>query len=145
MEPFLEKHGGELTILIVVVMVLGTLLIALPQLLRSQRTYQEMIHTERMRALEHGLESPRPDYSSEAAGRTAYLVPMVVVIVAGTVTCFLVGFRSESLFAVALIVWSVAGAVSLAAITGGVALMGRLAQLHSGVEEEKPPANPLEG
>ena len=145
METFLEKHGGELTILIVVVMVLGTLLIALPQLLRSHRANQEMVHAERMRALEQGLEAPRPDYRSEAAGRTAFLVPMVVIIVAGTVTCFLVGFRSESLFAVALIVWSVAGAVSLAAITGGVALMGRLAQLHSSSPEEEPPANPLEG
>jgi hypothetical protein len=70
---------------------------------------------------------------------------MVVVCVAGTVSCFLITRQAESTFAVMLTVWSVAGVISLAAITGGVALMGRLAQLHSGVAEEEPPANPLEG
>jgi hypothetical protein len=34
--------------------------------------------------------------------------------------------------------------VSLAAITGGVALMGRLAQLHAGDVEDEPPENPLD-
>ena len=63
------------------------------------------------------------------------LVPIVTVISAATVTCFLVAYRSEQVFAVALAVWAVAGVVSLAAITGGVALMGRLAQLHSGLDE----------
>jgi hypothetical protein len=77
------------------------------------------------------------------------LVPMVVVISAATVTCFLAAYRSEQVFSVALPVWTVAGIVSLAAITGGVALLGRLAQLQSGVDEEddldtaKPPENPL--
>jgi len=63
---------------------------------------------------------------------------MVVVIAAGTVTCFLAAYRSDNLFTVAITAWSVAGVVSLAAITGGVALMGRLAQLHSGVGEDEP-------
>ena len=51
------------------------------------------------------------------------------------------------MFSVTLVVWAVAGIVSLAAITGGVALLGRLAQLESDVEEleqEKPPKNPLQ-
>jgi hypothetical protein len=59
-----------------------------------------------------------------------------VVCAAGTVTCFLAAYKSDNLFAVALAVWSVAGVVSLAAITGGVALLGRLAQLHAGVLED---------
>jgi len=69
------------------------------------------------------------------------------VISAATVTCFLVAYRNEQVFSVALAVWAVAGVVSLAAITGGVALMGRLAQLESGIDEleqEKPPKNPLQ-
>ena len=41
-------------------------------------------------------------------------------------------------------VWCVAGIVSLAAITGGVALIGRLAQLQTGDEEGEVPENPLE-
>ena len=71
------------------------------------------------------------------------LVPMVVIISAATVTCFLVAYKSEHLFAVSLAVWAVAGIVSLAAITGGVALIGRLAQLSSGMDDEEPPSNPL--
>ena len=72
------------------------------------------------------------------------LVPMVTVISGATVTCFLVAYRSDHVFSVALVVWAVAGIVSLAAITGGVALMGRLAQLDEG-EPEEVPKNPLEG
>jgi hypothetical protein len=134
-----------LTILVLAVMVLGTLLLALPQLLRAQQAALELQHAERLRGMEHGFEPPQIDYNVVAAGRTAFLVPIVVVCVAGTVTCFLVATHSESVFTLGLAVWSVAGVVSLAAITGGVALMGRLAQLHSGVAEEEPPANPLEG
>jgi hypothetical protein len=37
----------------------------------------------------------------------------------------------------------VAGVVSLAAITGGVALIGRLAQLRSEQEDAEVPQNPL--
>jgi hypothetical protein len=53
------------------------------------------------------------------------------------VTCFLAAYKYDNLFSVSLAVWSVAGVVSLAAITGGVALMGRIAQLHAGVPDEE--------
>jgi hypothetical protein len=145
MDHFLELHSGEVTILVLAVMVLGTLLAVVPQLLRVHRYSREMLHAERMRALEQGMQPPHSDDLSVLAGRTAFLVPIVVVCVAGTVTCFLIAYRSESVFAVALVVWVVSGVASLAAITGGVALMGRLGQLGSGVQEEAPPANPLEG
>ena len=104
-----------------------------------------MAHTEHMKALEQGIYIPRADEPSRAAGRTAMLVPMVVIISAAVVTCFLVAYRSEQVFSVALATWSVAGLVSLAAITGGVALLGRLAQLQSGIEdmEEPKPEDPL--
>jgi len=83
-----------------------------------------------MKALEHGQKLPERDSRSTAAGRTAVLVPMVVMCAAATVTCFLSAYKTDSFFGIALTVWSVAGVVSLAAITGGVALMGRLAQLQ---------------
>jgi hypothetical protein len=143
MELFLEKHSGELIILILSALVMVTSLVLIPKLLQAHHKTKEMRHAERLRALEKGQVLPPPDDRSWAAGRTAFLVPMVVVCVAGTVTCFLVAYRSEALFSVALVVWSVAGVVSLAAITGGVALLGRLAQLGSGDEEEQPPDNPL--
>ena len=63
--------------------------------------------------------------------------PMVVVCATATVTCFLVGFRSDYLFAVSVTAWAVAGVVSLAAITGGVALLGRLAQLDAGATDDE--------
>jgi hypothetical protein len=141
---FLGQHSGELTILVVIALVLLTLLILVPQLLRSHQRTQEMQHTERLKALEQGQLLPRTDWRSMAAGRTSSLVPMVVVCAAATVTCFLAAYKPESLFAVTLAVWSVAGVVSLAAITGGVALMGRLAQLYHGEEDEDLPENPLE-
>jgi hypothetical protein len=143
MELLLEKHSGELIILILSALVMVTLLVLVPKLLQSHHKTKEMRHTERMRALEQGQMLPPPDDRSWAAGRTSFLVPMVVVCVAGTVTCFLAAYRSETLFSVALVVWSVAGVVSLAAITGGVALLGRLAQLGSHDEQERPPNNPL--
>src|SRR5262245_51297123 len=143
-QNFISQYSGELTILIVIALVLLTLLILIPQLLRAHQRAQEMQHQENMRALEQGLAPPPPDWRSLAAGRTASLVPIVVVCAAGTVTCFLTVKGSEHLFAVTLAVWSVAGVVSLAAITGGVALLGRLAQLLHGEEDEEPPANPLE-
>ena len=62
---------------------------------------------------------------------------MVVVCAAGTVTCFLSAYKTDSFFAIALTMWAVAGVVCLAAITGGVALMGRLAQLRTGGSEEE--------
>jgi hypothetical protein len=145
MDHFMEQHSGELTILVLAVMVLGTLLLVVPQLLRAHSATQEMLHAERMRALEQGMQPAHSDDLSVLAGRTAFLVPMVVICVAGIVTCFLVAYRSESVFAVGLLVWIVTGVTSLAGITGGIALMGRLAQLHSSSPEEEPPANPLEG
>ncbi len=139
----LDAHSGELLILILCALVLTTLVILVPRLLQSHQKIQEMRHAEHMRALEQGQSIPPVDERSQAAGRTALLVPMVVIIAAATVTCFLVAYKSEYLFSVSLAVWSVAGVVSLAAITGGVALIGRLAQLHSGLDEEEPPPDPL--
>src|SRR5437868_6004858 len=126
---FVELHSGALTILVLCGLVLGTLLILVPQLLRSHQRIMEMQHAERMRALEQGMPIAPVDDRSRATGRVAVIVPTVVMCAAATVTCFLVAYASESLFAVAVAVWSVAGVVALAAITGGVALMGRLAQL----------------
>ena len=151
MEPFLENHSGELTILVMGALVLGVLLILVPQLLRARQRMLEMQHTEHMQALEHGHALPPVDERSNAAGRTAALVPMVVVCAAGTVTCFLVAYKSEHTLSVALAVWSVTGVIGLAAITGGVALMGRLAQLElrrgggarPGAAGEVTPVSPL--
>jgi hypothetical protein len=141
---FFEVHSGELTILVLSALVLGTLLLLVPRLLRARTQAVEMEHQERMKALEQGLVPPTHDNRSVAAGRTAYLVPIVIFITAGTVTCFLTAYRDEHLFHVTLAVWSVACIVSLAAITGGVALMGRLAQLDEREEDEELPKNPLE-
>jgi hypothetical protein len=143
MDLLLEKHSGELIILILSAMVMVTLLILVPKLLQAHHKTKEMRHAERLRGLEQGHVLAPPDDRSWAAGRTSFLVPMVVVCVAGTVTCFLVAYRSEALFSVALVVWTVTGIVSLAAITGGVALLGRLAQLGADHEEDQPPDNPL--
>src|SRR6266480_3893939 len=128
---FVEQHSGALTILVLSALILGTL---------------EMLHTEHMKALEQGLPMVPSDDRSLAAGRIAMLVPMVVIISAATVTCFLVAYQAaDHMFAITLAVWCVAGVVGLAAITGGVALMGRLAQLGSAEEQpedEEMPSNP---
>ncbi len=137
LETLLQQHSGEMTILLLSTLVLVSLLILVPQLLRAQQRSNELKHAENMRALEQGIPLPRIDERSVFAGRTAMLVPMVSVCTAGTVTSFLVAYRSDIIFAVSLAVWCVAGVVSLAAITGGVALLGRLAQLISGTEEEE--------
>jgi hypothetical protein len=139
MDQILEKHSGELIILILTGMVMLTLLILVPQLLRVKRVALEQRHAEHLSALEKGQLLPRQDDRSGAAGQAAGLVPMVVIVSAATVTCFLAGYKSENLFAVALTVWCVGGIVSLAAITGGVALLGRLAQLEAGVPDEDHP------
>jgi hypothetical protein len=149
-DGLLKGHSGELMVLVVFILVVATLIVLVPQLLRAHLHKADMLHAEHLKALEQGVLLPPPDEPARAAGRTAMLVPMVVIISAATVTCFLVAYRSEQVFAVALAVWAVAGIVSLAAITGGVALLGRLAQLQSGIddlEEEKPqtPENPLQG
>lgn len=142
---FVDIHSSELTILVLGAMVMIALLILVPQLLRARHHTVESEHAERMKSLEQGIEPPIHDHRSVAAGRTAFLMPMVVFISAGTVTCFLTAYRHEELFKVALVVWTVACIVSLAAVTGGVALMGRLAQLDEGDEDEPVPKNPLEG
>jgi hypothetical protein len=134
---FLERHSGEVVILVLFTIVVLTLFVLVPQLLRAHLRKVEMLHAEHMRALEQGLPVPQADEAARAAGRTAMLVPMVVMITAGTVTCFIAAYRQEEVFAVSLTTWAVGGVVSLAAITGGVALLGRLAQLQKGVEDEE--------
>lgn len=142
-KSFWERSSGSMTILVLCFLVLLTLLILVPQLLRSHQRTLEMEHQERMRTLEQGHFPEAYDLRSNLAGRVALLVPMVVICAAATVTCFLVAYKSDNLFAVSLGVWCVAGVVSLAAITGGVALMGRLAQLTAGVTDEEGAENPL--
>jgi hypothetical protein len=144
-KTFVDVHSGELTILVLSGLVLGTLLLLVPRLLRTRMQAMELEHAERMKELEQGLQPQTWDHRSVAAGRTAFLVPMVVFITGGTVTCFLTAYRHEELFRVGLVVWSVVCIVSLAAVTGGVALMGRLAQLDEGQEQDEVPKNPLEG
>lgn len=138
MDLLLEKHSNEIMILLLTMLVFGTLLVLVPKLLHAHQHTLELQHTEHMRALEQGHALPQRDALAGAAGRTASLVPMVVVCSAGVVTCFLSSYKSDSFFAVSLAVWSVTGVVGLAAITGGVALMGRLAQLHTGHDDEAP-------
>lgn len=128
---------GEIMILVLVGMVLASLLFFVPQLLRAHLRKVEMRHQEHLQTLERGQPIIRDDERSLLAGRTALLVPMVVIISAATVTCFLAAFGSEHLFTVSLAVWVVSGVVSLAAITGGVALIGRLAQLQTGQNDEE--------
>jgi len=141
---FLESYSGGLLILIMFSILVVTLIILVPQLLRAHLRKAEMMHLENLKALENGLTPQLGDDRARVAGRAAMLVPMVVVIAAGTVTCFLVAYRADSLFTVTLAVWVVAGVVSLAAITGGVALIARLAQLQANEEEdENPPRDPL--
>ena len=137
MELFLEKHSGELLIFVLATLLVATLLIVVPQLLRHQHKMNEMLHEEHLKAIDAGQSLPPYDVRSRMAGRTAALVPMVTVICAATVTSFLVAYRSEALFSVTVAVWAVAGLVGLAAVTGGVALLGRLAQLESGHADEE--------
>jgi hypothetical protein len=143
-DAFVEAHSGELLILVLFLVLVAGLIVLVPQLLRAHLRKAEMVHEEHLRALEQGQIIPEDDQASRAAGRTAMLVPMVVIIAAATVTCFLVVCRSDNVFAVALALWTVAGVVSLAAITGGVALIGRLAQLRQGEQNEVVPENPFE-
>ena len=131
-----KEHSGEMLIFAVLALVGLTLLIILPQLLRANMRKAEMWHEQRIKSLEKGIPLPLDDDRARLAGRTALLVPIIVMISAATVTSFLVVYKSEHLFSVALAVWVVAGVVSLAAITGGVALIGRLALIQAGEEEE---------
>jgi hypothetical protein len=143
-EPFLQQHSGELTILVLSLLLFGTLLVLIPQLLRSHQKTLELTHEEHLRALEKGQPLPRVDERSLFAGRTALLVPIVSICTAGTVTCFLVAYRSEIIFSVALAVWTVAGIISLAAITGCVTLLARLAQVSLDGDDETAAAKPPE-
>ena len=133
---FIKDHSGELVILSLTCLILATLMVVVPQLLRANMRKLEMWHEERLRSIEKGLPLLPDDDRSRLAGRTAMLVPMVVMISAATVTSFLVVYKSENLFAVALSIWVVAGVVSLAALTGGVALIGRLAQIQAGEKDD---------
>ncbi len=126
----LKDHSGELLIFGLICLILITLLIALPQLLRQNLRKAEYYHLERMKAIEKGMVPSQDDERSRFAGRVAVLVPIIVMISAATVTSFLVVYKSENLFAVSLGIWVVAGVVSLSAITGGVALLGRLTSLE---------------
>jgi hypothetical protein len=141
---FVKEHSGELLILLLACILMGTLLIVLPQLLRMNIRKNEMWHEERLRSIEKGLPLPLDDDRSRLAGRIALLVPMVVMIAAGSVTSFLIVYKTENLFAIALAIWVVAGVVSLTALTGGVALMGRLAQIQAGEPEEEDEEEPSE-
>lgn len=137
MENVIDLHSKEITLLVLVIVILATLMVLVPQLLRSHLRKMEMMHTEHLKALEQGDHLPNVDDRSRLAGRLALLVPMVVMITAGTVTGFLAIYGSEQIFPVSLAVWVVAGVVSLAAITGGVALVSRLAHLDDEVLEEQ--------
>lgn len=137
LEALVTNQSGAFVILVLVVIMLTGLIILVPQLLRAHLRKAEMMHLEHMKALENGVNVPIEDDRSRFAARTAMLVPMVVMITAGTVTCFVVAYKSEQLFTVTLAIWVVAGVVSLAAITGGVALIGRLASLQAGKSEEE--------
>lgn len=139
MPLFFEAHSGEVTILVLVLMVLITLMVVVPQLLRAHLRKVELMHQEHMKALEHGHTLPVSDDRDRMAARLALLVPLVVMIAAGTVTSFVVVKGSQDVFTVSLVIWIVAGVVSLAAITGGLALLGRLANLESEAEEEELP------
>lgn len=132
----LANHTSEVLVLVLTLIVVVTLLLTLPQLLRASMRRTEMKHLERLRALEQNLPVPPEDERSRYAARTAILVPLVVMISTGVVTCFLVVYKSESLFAVSLAIWVVAGVVSLAAITGGMALLGRLANVDADEEAD---------
>lgn len=135
-DEFIKTHSGELVILAMLLLIIITLLVVLPQLLRANLKKAEWWHEERLKAIDKSIPLPPEDDRSRTASRIALLVPMVVMISAATVTSFLVVYKSEQLFAVALAVWVVAGVVSLAAITGGVALMGRIALLQAGENDE---------
>jgi hypothetical protein len=137
MDIFLAQHSGELLILVLAALLLTALLILVPQALRTFHHTRELQHAENMRALEQGQRVPPPDAVARAAGRTATLVPIVAIGAASTVTCFLVSFKSEQIFSVALAIWCVAGVLSLFAITGGITLMARVAHLASEEDEEQ--------
>ena len=137
MAEFLELHSKEVTLVTLILLLMGTLIVLVPQLLRAHLRKQEWMHIEHLKAMEAGQTLPEVDLRAILAARMALLVPMVVMITAGTVTCFLAIYNSDQIFPVSLAVWVVAGVVSLASITGGVALVGRLANLDDEPAEEE--------
>lgn len=136
-DNFLPSTSRELTIWVLTLMLLVTLIVLVPQLLKAHLRKIELQHIEHLRALDQGQKLEVVDDRSKVAGRMALLVPIVVMIAAGTVTCFLAIYNIESIFAVSLAVWVVGGVVSLASITGGVALVSRLANLDEFAPEEE--------
>ena len=132
---FFQQHTGGILILILTALLVLALLVLIPQLLRSHQRSLELQHTERMKALEAGQILPQENVLRHAAGRTAVLVPAIAVIAAAAVTGSLAVYQTNSLLALTLTIWCVTGVVSLAAITAGVALMGRLAQLDEAYED----------
>lgn len=141
-DGYIQQNSGGILLLILTAMVLVVLLILVPQLLRSHQRALELQHNERMKALEAGQVLPQENVLRRAAGSTAILVPSITVCAAATVTCYLVVYKSDSLIALALTVWCVTGVVCLAAITAGVALMGRLAHLDEPpLDEQQHPMN----
>jgi hypothetical protein len=134
---FVKDHSGELLILCMAILISTTLIIVVPQLMRANMRKAEMWHEQRLRSLEKGIPLPIDDDRARLAGRMAMLVPIVAIISAATVTAFLVVYKSENLFAVSLAIWVVAGVVGLAAISGGVALIGRLAMIQAGDKDEE--------
>src|SRR5947208_16866547 len=80
MEALLEKHSSELMILALVAMVMASLIVIIPKLLRVHQKNQELRNAERLKALEQGLPIPPGDDRARAAGRTAVLVPCIAVI-----------------------------------------------------------------
>jgi len=136
-ENVIDLHSKEITLVVLIILVLATLMVLVPQLLRAHLRKVEMSHLENMKALEAGQKISMADDRSILAGRLSLLVPMVVMITAGTVTGCLAIYNSDQIFPVSLAAWVVAGVVSLASITGGVALVTRLAHLDDEVPEEQ--------
>ena len=68
LEAFLEKHSGELVILALGLLVLITLIVIVPQLLRAHMRKAEMTHLQRMKALEAGMNLPAEDDRARVAG-----------------------------------------------------------------------------
>src|SRR5205807_2787789 len=82
MADFLKDHSNEIMIICLVAMVMTTLIVIIPKLLRWHQRMQELRHAERLKGIELGLSMPPPDDRFKAAGRTAIVVPSVAVIVA---------------------------------------------------------------
>jgi len=141
MHELVQSYSKELTLIILTMILMGTLIILVPQLLKWHIHKTEILHVENMKSLENGVRLPIPDERATIASRMALLVPMVVMIGAATVTCFLAIYNSPQIFPVSLGVFVIAGVVSLAAITGGVALVSRLAHLDE-IDAEEEAAEP---